>query len=158
MRPAERSKVCGARGEWGWFKDRNAPGTVVDFTGNGSTQYLNVGDPTGLAQSGGQAFSVQGWYAAGGYRLGQSCWWNACAPKLLSNVEFAFRYQSFQNVITADLIDPTKTDVFSTRVYTGGVNYYIKDSFAKIQINYNAVQNPDQRINGNPRPLPRRPR
>ncbi len=136
------------RGEWGWFKDRNSPGTIVDFTGNGTTRFANVGDFSGLAQGDGRAFSVQGWYAAAGYRLGQSC---ICMPKHLKDVEFAFRYQSFQNVLTADLIDPTKVDVFSTRVYTGGVNYYIKETNAKIQLNYNAVVNPEDHAGGGQR-------
>lgn len=141
-----------ARGEWGWFKDRNAPGTVVDFTGNGGTSFANILNAgTGLAQSNGRAFAVQGWYAAAGYRLDQSGLFDKggqlekCTKlgKLLKPVEVAFRYQSFQNVLTADLVDPTKTDVFSTRVYTGGINYYIADHNAKIQLNYNAVINPE---------------
>ncbi len=147
------------RGEWGWFKDRNVPGTVIDFTGNGGTSYLNVGDNTGLAQANGRAFSVQGWYAAGGFRFDKSVFFEKggalenCKKlgKFIKPVELAFRYQSFQNVITADLIDPTKSDVFSTRVYTGGINYYLQDHNAKIQMNYNAVINPDQQAAGGQR-------
>ena len=144
------------RGEWGWFKDRNAPGTVVDVTGNGGTSYINVlGTGPGLAQSNGRAFSVQGWYAAAGYRLDKSGLFDKCGlfennkkmAKYIKPVELAFRYQTFQNVVTADLVDPSKSDVFSTQVYTGGINYYIHDHNAKIQVNYNAVINPEQDTN-----------
>ena len=129
------------RGEWGWYKDRNAPGTVIDFTGNGGTDFGNQGSGSGLAQSNGKSFAVQGWYVAGGYRFEQA---QLCVPKFLKPVELAFRYQSFQNVLTADLVDPSHTNAFSTRVYTGGINYYIKDSLAKIQFNYNKVVNPTE--------------
>jgi len=142
-----------ARGEWGWFKDKNVPGSVLDFTGQGGTSYLNLLESNAaLAQSNGRAFSVSGWYAAAGYKLNQTALFDKCglfgqnknAIKYLKPLEIAFRYQTFQNVLTSDLIDPSKTDVFSTQVYTGGINYYIKDHNAKIQVNYNAVINPEQ--------------
>jgi hypothetical protein len=49
----------------------------------------------------------------------------------------------FQNVWTANASDPAVTDTFRTIVYTGGVNYYIKGHDAKIQANFNAMDNPE---------------
>ena len=45
--------------------------------------------------------------------------------------------------IETDLIKPDHTDVFKTQVYTAGINYYIKNHNAKIQLNYNFVKNPE---------------
>jgi hypothetical protein len=135
------------RGEWGFFRDRNAPALVLDYTGNGGTDFANTGSGSGLAQSNGRAFSVQGWYAAAGYRFAQADWCGGL-PKRLQPFEVAFRYQSFQNVMTADLIDPTRTDVFATQVCTAGINYYIREHNAKVQVNYNVVDNPEQHTPG----------
>ncbi|HLX63309.1 MAG TPA: hypothetical protein VKX17_18705 [Planctomycetota bacterium] len=138
-----------ARGEWAMFRDRNAPGTVVDFTGNGGTDFANTFSGSGLAQSNARTISVQGWYAAAGYRFTKGVWEGV--PKRLEPVEVAFRYQTFQNVLTADLIDPTKTDRFYTAVYTTGINYYIQEHNAKIQANYNFVSNPEDHAAGGQR-------
>ena len=54
----------------------------------------------------------------------------------------ALRYEWFQNVQVADLIKPYRTDVFATRVYTAGVNYYLVGN-TKVQFNYNHVLNPE---------------
>jgi hypothetical protein len=117
---------------------------VTDFTGNGGTDFANTGSGSGLAQSNGRSFSVQGWYAAAGYRFGQAEWCGV--PKRLKPVEVAFRYQSFENVLTADLTDPSRTDAFATQVCTVGLNYYLKGHNAKIQVNYNVVDNPEQHL------------
>jgi hypothetical protein len=127
------------RGEWGWFKDRNQAGTIVDFTGNGATDYSNTGSGSGLAQGMAHPFAVQGYYAAAGYRFNNP---GLCLPKAMRPVELAARYQTFQNVITASLIDPAKQNLFSTQVYTAGVNYHLVENSALRQLNYNWVENP----------------
>lgn len=131
------------RGEWGWYRDRNTPGTVIDYLAQGTTDFGNTGSGSGFAQGNGKAFAVQGWYVAAGYRF-RECQTPHPLPKMLKDVELAFRFQQFGNVLTADLVNPAHTDVFTTAVYTGGINYYIKEHNAKIQLNYNKVVNPDQ--------------
>jgi hypothetical protein len=126
------------RGEWARFNDRNAPGSVIDLLGNdidakGTQDYAK---PT----------SAEGWYFSAGYKLSDSVFTD-CGPRWLRNFEFALRYEAFQNVQTADLVNPSHTDVYKTQVFTGGINYYIQGHNAKIQLNYNAVDDPDGRDN-----------
>jgi len=123
------------RGEAAWIKDRNAPGTVVDLDGNG-------GSASTFQQTSGKSVAVYGAYGAIGYRISDSCWCD-CSNGWLKNFEFAARVDMFQNVMTANAADPSVTDVFRTVVYTGGINYYIKGNNAKIQLNFNAVNNPE---------------
>ena len=123
------------RGEYVWIKDRNAPATVSDDGGAGATA-------SGLAQTNGKPFSVEGWYSAIGYKLSSSVFAD-CSKKWITPFEFAFRYQQFSNVEIADLNKPNHTDVYNTRVFTAGINYYIHGNNAKIQLNYNSIGNPD---------------
>ncbi|MGD0089766.1 MAG: hypothetical protein ABSE73_07585 [Planctomycetota bacterium] len=124
------------RGEWKLLRDRMAPGSVVDLAGNG-TYAKSI-----YTQEDGKPVSTSGFYTAMGYKLSESAFRESC-PNWLKKFEFLGRYQEFQNVLIADPIDPTHTDVYSTRVVTGGVNYYIKGHNAKIQANYNWVFNPE---------------
>ena len=40
-------------------------------------------------------------------------------------MEFKFRYEQFQNIVTEDLVQPdVHTDLFKTNVLLAGVNYY----------------------------------
>ena len=114
------------RGEWGQYQDRFAPGQLGDTV---------LMDPA--------AFSIQGWYVATGYKLADSIW----ADKLSSwakSFEFTFRYETMQNLFFPDLGYARRhQDIFSTSVYTAGVNYYIKGHNAKIQLNYNWVREED---------------
>lgn len=128
------------RGEWAYIKDRHAPGSVVDLQGAGGTD-------DGFAQSNGRPFSSNGWYIAGGYKIADSRWCDD-APSWLKPFEFAARWNTFENVHVADLNNPAHTDNFRTDVYTVGVNYYIKGHNAKIQLNYNLVDDPDGDSNG----------
>jgi len=52
------------RGEWMRIKDRNAPNTVIDLAGNGTSNKYLQGNP--------RPTSVQGWYMSTGYKLSQS--------------------------------------------------------------------------------------
>lgn len=123
------------RGEWSRFKDRNAPSAVIDLLGQG-----NAG--AGTVQTNPKTFSAEGWYAATGYKIQDSVFAQD-VPRWAKGFEFLFRYDVFENVNVADLITPSQTDVFKTQVFTLGVNYYIKNHNAKIQLNYNIVDNPD---------------
>ena len=120
------------RGEWQRQYDRNAPQSVIDLLGNG-----NAGD--GTTQTNGKPFASQGWFVSTGYKLDQL---SACSvPAWVRNLEFAFRYDTYQNVEIADLVRNDHTDVFATSVYTAGIHYWISGD-TKIQADYNVVENP----------------
>ena len=140
------------RGEWAWLKDRNAPGTVVDLLAAGGTDIGNGGSGSGLAQSNGRPFISQGWNLSTGYKISDGVFSDS-APSWLKPFEIAFRYDVFENVEVADLGAPNHTDVFKTQVWTGGINYYIKGHNAKIQLNYNIVDDPSASANGGNRKL-----
>jgi hypothetical protein len=127
------------RGEWMYMKDRNAPNTVVDLLGAG-------GSIGGFEQTNGNVVSTTGWYVATGYKLSDSVFADS-APSWLKPWEFTFRYQTMGNVMVADLNNPAHTDVFKTDIWTVGVNYYIKGHNAKIQANYNWVDENDDNSN-----------
>ena len=122
------------RGEWLWFKDRNAPNTVADLEGNGVASSAFQGDP--------KPMSVWGAYGAIGYKISDTCYCDSCNG-WLKNFEFCARVDYFTNVLVANSVDPQVTDAYRTIVYTGGINYYIKGHDAKIQLNYNGVRSPD---------------
>ena len=130
------------RGEWQANKDRNAPQQVIDLLGQGGA----TGDQT--TQTNGKPFWTNGWYFAAGYKLMDSRWGGDC-PHWFKGFEFTFRYDVFTNVQTADLVNPEHTDVSKTQIWTGGINYYIKNHNAKIQANYNIVDNPETGHNPN---------
>jgi hypothetical protein len=136
------------RGEYVWIKDRNAPGAVVDLNGNASLAGV---DGTATYQAAPNPTIVDGWYFSTGYRLSESVWadgMNGSVMKFVKPLEFTFRYQVMDNIMLADANHPDgRTDVFKTQVYTGGFNYYIKGNNAKIQFNYNWVNDPDNRTN-----------
>jgi phosphate-selective porin len=68
---------------------------------------------------------------------------------LLCNVEFAFRYEVYQNIAGEDLVQPDrKTDLFKTQAYTVGLNYYIKGNDAKVQLNFIDVDDPEDSNRG----------
>jgi len=124
------------RGEAEWLHDRNAPNTVADADGNGTSS------TAGFQQSNPKTVSVWGGYGAIGYKMSESRWGDDCNG-WLKNFEFLARVDTFQNVFMANAADPSVTDTYRTIVYTGGINYYIKGHDAKIQLNFNAVDNPE---------------
>jgi hypothetical protein len=118
------------RGEWGFIRDRFSLAEV---------RALYDSEPVGVAVYNPAPFTVQGWYVATGYKLADSIWADDL-HKFVKPLEFTFRYETMQNLFLPDLIHPTRrSDVFSTEVFTAGVNYYIKGHNAKIQVNYNWV-------------------
>ena len=130
------------RGEWQRLQDRNAPGTVVDLTGNGGTDIGNFGTGSGMAQSNGKPFASRAWTFSTGYKVSESAFVDCNMWYFLKPMEFTFRYDEAENIQIADPVRPDHTDVFRTRIYTVGMNYYIKGHNAKIQGNYNFVNEP----------------
>ena len=128
------------RAEWSSIKDREAPGSVIDVQGNGT-------GTNKYAQQLGQAFSRQGAYGTLAYKFEDSKICNL--PCWFKPFEVLGRFDQLQNIETADLVTPYKTDVFYTRVWTAGVNYYIQGHNAKIQANYNWVDLPGDKSGPN---------
>jgi hypothetical protein len=132
-RPGGPARGLWLKSEAQWIKDRNGPISVVDLTGN---------DPLGIGfQTNGNAFVRKGFYISAGYNMGQSVFAKRCGP--LNNFEFTFRHEQFETVFTADPANPSRTNAHLTKVTTTGINYYIRGHDAKIQANYNIVDNPD---------------
>ena len=132
------------RSEWGYQKDRATPLSVNAFA---------LGSGPNGEQAAPNPFHRDGWYFSTGYKLTDSVFgdrlskggfWN----NLLQPVEFAFRYETFQNIVTEDLVKPdTHTDLFSTTVWTAGVNYYLKAYNARVQVNYILVNEQEDKVN-----------
>jgi len=134
-RPGAVASGLWLRWEWKQMKDRMEPGSVMDPYGNGTnTKSIFV-------QQLGKPILTHGFYGAIGYKLEDSCFQDCC-PCWLRPVEFAGRYCEYTNVLVADENNPTHTDLYKTRVWTAGLNYYIKGHDAKVQLNYNWVVNP----------------
>lgn len=122
------------RGQWGRIHDRNAPSQVVDL--------LNQDIDGNGTQDNVEPFSSQFFLGSAGYLLGDGpC--AKCLPSWARKLEPVFRYEYAENVQVANQVRPYLTDVFATRVYTAGINYYISGKGTKIQFNYNHIQNPD---------------
>ncbi len=125
-----------AKGEAQWLKDRNAPSSVIDL----AAVDFQLGDGSGASDQA-QSYSEFGYWGAMGYRLSESPLFCNCHDSLWRNFELLGRYESAPNVAIA-APEPWHTNVYQTKIYTGGVNYYIKGDNAKIQLDYNATKNP----------------
>lgn len=133
------------RGEWGRYDDRWAPGAVLSVPTSASG-----GDDVLLGPG---PISVQGWYLAFGYRLSQSYWGDtlrdsnsAFMKHVLEPFEFVARYEAMENLHFIDFLHPQRrTNEAKTEVFTVGCNWYLKGNNAKLQINYNWVDE-DQNV------------
>jgi hypothetical protein len=121
------------KGEAAWVKDRNSPGSVIDQT--------DVAGNDGF-QLNGNPYDTSGFYVSAGYKISDSIFNDNCSG-WLKPFEFAVRYEQFDNVYITDPHSASRTNVYQTKVFTPGINYYIKGHNAKIQANYNFVNNPD---------------
>jgi len=136
-----RLKGLWLKGEATWLHDRNAPLSVIDLA-NADFQLGNgLGGVTGIAEP----VSTFGYWGAIGYKLAD-CPTSRCGcgagNEIWRNFEFAFRYERAPNIMVAKP-NASFTSVYSSTVYTAGVNYYIQGDNAKLQLNYNDVQTPD---------------
>lgn len=126
------------KGETSWLHDRNAPGAVIDQINND----FQLGDGGGNADQA-RPFHTWGYWGAIGYRFCDSPLFCDCGNSMWKNFEVLCRYEDAPNVTVADPAAPQHTNVYHSRVITPGINYYIKGNNAKIQLNYNFVDNPD---------------
>jgi len=155
-RPGGPAKGMWLRGEWGAGRDRfGADDSFTALFGIGSVDLGVTGarGSSGFTQANPAAVNVSGWYFGTGYRLADSIFGKKLKEggqvgRVLNNLEFAFRYEAFENVNAEDLLQSDRhTDQFKTQVYTAGINYYIKGRETKLQINYLFVDDPSS---GNP--------
>ncbi len=128
------------KGEGTWLRDRNPAGSVIDLA-NESYQ-LDDGSGNPLAAGNPQPVSTFGYWGAMGYKLADCPLLCPCQQGYLRNLEFTFRFERAPNVFVAKP-DPNFTAVYSSKVYTAGVNYYIRCDNAKLQANYNVVEDPN---------------
>ncbi len=85
-----------------------------------------------------QIAKVYGWYGMIGYRLGGT------RNVHLDRLELVFRYDQWTDMVFPGAAIPQHPVEFSTRTYTGGINYYIKGHNAKVQAAYSWVDDPNQ--------------
>jgi len=119
-----------------WLRDAASAGSIIDQASAGAQGTGNGAAP----------FSTFGYWAAVGYKFSDSPHIGDC-HKWLKNFEVDFRYESAPNVLVGDPAQSGRalnaaTNVYSTKVYTAGINYYIAGQGAKIQLNYNHLDNP----------------
>jgi hypothetical protein len=154
-RPAGPVRGWWFRGEWGSGHDRYGAGAFTGLFGAGSVD-LGGGGPRGgnaFTQANPAPVNVSGWYFATGYKLSESRFAEGlkkggALSRALHDMEFAFRYETYENVEAEDLVQSDRhTDQFKTQVYTAGVNYNLKKYDARIQANYLFVDDPSS---GNP--------
>ena len=138
------------RAEWGYQKDRSVPDSVAAFA---------LGSGPNGEQAAPNPFHRQGWYASTGYKFSESIWAerleaNNFFCRLIRPMEFVARYETFQNIITEDLVQPdTHTDEFATKVLTLGVNAYEAGYRHRVQYNYMFVNETENKTNNTSRSL-----
>ena len=142
------------RGEWGAINDRGLPGL------------WNISAP----QLSPEPYRREGWYFSSGYKLSDSIWADSLksggmVKKFLFDLEFAYRYEIFGNIVSDSLTNPkaaafntvfapgrfllnlpNNTDVFKTQVHTAGINYYWKGYNVRTQMNYMWVDEPQGHV------------
>lgn len=124
------------KGEATWLHDRNPKGSSIDLASTGTQNVDAAGFPQEI-----EPVTTFGYWGAVGYKFADSPLICGCRNSFWKNFEVDFRYESAPNVFVSKP-DNFFTSVYSTKVYTSGINYYIKGDNAKIQLNYNVVQNP----------------
>ena len=154
-RPSGLMKGWWLRGEWGSGYDRFSTAGSV---GALATGLLGLGSGSdrfgGTVQLNPTPVTVQGWYFGTGYKLSDSIisehLKNGSAfQHFINDLEFAFRYEVYQNIATEDPANPDRhTNLFKTQAYTTGLNYYMKGHDAKFQVNYIIVDDPNDKARG----------
>ena len=74
-----------------------------------------------------------------GYKLGDSPLFCPSCHNWYKNLEFDARYEKAPNIFYGNEANPNKINVGYTDVYTAGINYYISGQNAKLQLNYNVL-------------------
>jgi hypothetical protein len=144
-RPGNAVRGWWFRGEWASFHDRFDPRFRTNLLGTSSAVDDN-GNPIGQLNP--APITQSGWYFSTGYKISDSrfsnYFQNCDSWRWVNNLEFAFRYESFQNVAAESPSNPDRhTNLYKTQTYTAGINYYVKKYDARIQLNGIAVDDPE---------------
>ncbi len=147
-RPGGVLRGVWARGEWESQHARfSAFRGRTNLLGTGSDAASIDGTTVIFGQLNPAPVTASGWSASAGYRLSESRF-AACScdssglRQALNNLEFAFRAEQYENVAAESFVNPDRaTNLYRTRVYTGGVNYYMSAA-SKLQLNYGIVKDP----------------
>jgi len=168
-RPNGPVKGTWFRGEWGSGRDRFSPTgsfgalpTILMESGSGSNINYVFSDGTAIPiQLAPTPVTVSGFYVGTGYKISDSVFAEGLRggdsfQKFLYDLEFAFRYEQYQNIATESLNNADRqTDLFSTKAFTAGINYYvnlhggkIRAHDVKLQANYIIVDDPGNKARG----------
>jgi len=143
-RPGGAARGWWLRGEWNSQRGRHSA-----FFGR--TNLLGIGadattDASGVTVVRGQLVpapvTTSGWHAAMGYKLSDSIFGErlrrgGAASRALERMEFAVRYEAFENIAMEGLVDSDRSvDQFKTRVFTTGINYALSPRNTRLQANY----------------------
>ncbi len=149
-RPEGPVKGWWLRGEWGDGHDRYGSGAITSFLGIGSVDLGQNGPRggNGFTQRNPAPVTAEGWYFSTGYYMPESIFEpslkkGGVLDKALANMEFAFRYEVYQNLAMENPANPDRNTLqFKTSVYTSGLNYYVSGRGTKVQFNYMIVRDP----------------
>ena len=148
-RPGGALRGVWVRGEWESQHGRySAFRGRTNLLGLGSDAATIDGATVIFGQLNPAPVTASGWTASAGYRISESRF-AACScdgsrlRQALNNLEFAFRAEQYENVAAESLVNPDRaTNLYRTRVYTSGMNYYVNGASTKLQLNYGIVDDP----------------
>jgi len=114
-----------------WLRDRTLPNSVIDMVTPGYQDTLNT------IQT--QPVSSFGYWGAIGYKLSDSPLFCPSCHNWYKNFEFDGRYEKAPNIMYGNEAKTYRVNIGYTDVYTAGINYYIAGQNAKLQLNYNIL-------------------
>ena len=132
-RPGNKVRGWWFRGEWGSGHNRSMSSPQYIAAAQGLTP-----DGTELTMA---PVKASGWYFGTGYKISDTIFAEGLRGgdrlhKFLHNLEFAFRYEAYQQIAIENVGQPDQSTAhFNTTACTAGINYYIKGKDAMIQAN-----------------------
>ena len=140
-RPGSLARGFWLRGEYGSQHDRYSQ--QIQFT-------FLLGTAPGGIQAQPKTVDPQGFYLGTGYKMSESPFAKSLKEcgglfgKTIHDMEFVGRYEQYENIGAENPATPDRdTDLFRTKAYTLGMNYFIRGHDLKVQANYIWVDDPN---------------